>query len=174
MAKLAYSKLGIKTSQEIKTITFNDQLIEVKQYLPIEDKLKIVENVLNYSAEDKRFYNIGKIEVFLTLEVFYNYTNITFTDKQKENQPKLYDNLNTSGLMNAVIAAIPEQEFLFLYNLVKKTVKSVYNYSNSAVGILDTISQDYSNLDFDATAIQQKLADPENMEFLKSVLTKLG
>jgi hypothetical protein len=174
MAKLAYSKLGIKTSQEIKTITFNDQLIEVKQYLPIENKLKIVENVLNYSAEDKRFYNVGKIEVFLTLEVFYNYTNITFTDKQKENQPKLYDNLNTSGLMNAVIAAIPEQEFLFLYNLVKKTIKSVYNYSNSAVGILDTISQDYSNLDFDATEIQQKLADPENMEFLKSVLTKLG
>ena len=50
MAKLAYSKLGIKTSQEIKTITFNDQLIEVKQYLPIEDKLKIVENLLS-SAE---------------------------------------------------------------------------------------------------------------------------
>lgn len=174
MAKLAYSKLGIKTSQEIKTITFNDQLIEVKQYLPIEDKLKIVENVLNHSAEDKRFYNIGKIEVFLTLEVFYNYTNITFTDKQKENPAKLYDNLNTSGLINGVIEAIPEQEFLFLYKLVKKTIKSVYSYSNSVMGILDTISQDYSNLDFDATMIQQKLADPENMEFLKSILTKLG
>jgi hypothetical protein len=174
MAKLAYSKLGIKTSQEIKTITFNDQLIEVKQYLPIEDKLKIVENVLNYSAEDKRFYNVGKIEVFLTLEVFYNYTNITFTDKQKENLPKLYDNLNTSGLMSSVIETIPEQEFLFLYNLVKKTVKSVYNYSNSIMGILDTVSQDYSNLDLDATAIQQKLMDPNNMELLKSVLSKLG
>lgn len=174
MAKLAYSKLGIKTSQEIKTITFNDQLIEVKQYLPIEDKLKIVENVLNYSAEDKRFYNTGKIEVFLTLEVFYNYTNITFTDKQKENQPKLYDNLNTSGLMAAVIEAIPEQEFLFLYKLTNGIVESIYKYNNSVMGILDTISQDYSNLDFDASAIQQKLADPENMEFLKSVLTKLG
>lgn len=174
MAKLAYSKLGIKTSQEIKTITFNDQLIEVKQYLPIEDKLKIVENVLNYSAEDKRFYNTGKIEVFLTLEVFYNYTNITFTDKQKENQPKLYDNLNTSGLMVAVIEAIPEQEFLFLYKLINGIVESIYKYNNSVMGILDTISQDYSNLDFDASAIQQKLADPENMEFLKSVLTKLG
>lgn len=174
MAKLAYSKLGIKTSQEIKTITFNDQLIEVKQYLPIEDKLKIVENVLNYSAEDKRFYNVGKIEVFLTLEVFYNYTNITFTDKQKENPAKLYDNLKVSGLTDVVIETIGVEEFEFLKNLIKTTTKAVYDYSNSVMGILDTISQDYSNLNFDATAIQQKLADPENMELLKSILTKLG
>lgn len=174
MAKLAYSKLGIKTSQEIKTITFNDQLIEVKQYLPIADKLKIVENILNYSAEDKRFYNVGKIEIFLTLEVFYNYTNITFTDKQKENPAKLYDNLKTSGLAEVVIESIGVEEFEFLKKLIKKTIKAVYEYSNSVVGILDTISQDYSNLDLDATAIQEKLADPENIALLKSVLTKLG
>ena len=36
------------------------------------------------------------------------------------------------------------------------------------------LNNDYSNLDLDATNIQSKLADPKNMEFLKSVLTKLG
>ena len=38
----------------------------------------------------------------------------------------------------------------------------------------ENISTDYSNLNFDASAIQQKLADPENMELLRSVLSKLG
>ena len=34
--------------------------------------------------------------------------------------------------------------------------------------------QDYSNLNLDATEIQKKLADPNNMELLKSIMTKLG
>ena len=39
---------------------------------------------------------------------------------------------------------------------------------------LDTIKQDYSNLDFDASAIQAKLGDPENIALLRDVLAKLG
>ena len=39
---------------------------------------------------------------------------------------------------------------------------------------MEESSADYSNLSLDATAIQQKLADPQNLEFLKSVMTKLG
>ena len=174
MAKLTLNKLGLKSTVEIKPIVWNEQTIEVKQYLPIEDKLKIVENVLNYSAEDKRFYNVGKIEVFLTLEVFQNYTNITFTDKQKENPAKLYDNLNTSGLVNSIIEVIPEQEFLFLYKLVKKTIKSVYSYSNSVMGILEAVQQDYKDVNFDTEQIKEQLSGLDNLSMLKDILTKLG
>ena len=42
------------------------------------------------------------------------------------------------------------------------------------MGILENISADYSSLDLEASKIQQKLADPNNMAFLKNVLTKLG
>ena len=42
------------------------------------------------------------------------------------------------------------------------------------MGIMEQISADYSNLSLDATAIQQKLADPQNLELLKGVMTKLG
>ena len=42
------------------------------------------------------------------------------------------------------------------------------------MGILEIVSQDYSNLDLDAQKIQKEIADPENMELLKNVLTKLG
>ena len=40
MAKIAFSKLEIKkVNNEVKNIQFNDIEIEVKQYLPIQDKL---------------------------------------------------------------------------------------------------------------------------------------
>jgi hypothetical protein len=174
MAKLAYSKLGIKSIKETENIIFNEQNIEIKKYLPINEKLKIVEKMLEYSSDDKRFYNVGKIEVYLTLEIIYNYTNIVFTDKQKEDPTKLYDNIVNSELMETIISMIPEKEIEFLKNLVDDSIKSIYQYTNSALGILDAITQDYSNLNLDASEIQAKLADPSNLELLKNVLTKLG
>ena len=47
MAKVAFSKLGLKVNQDIKTIEFNGQNIEVKQYLPIQDKLRLISNIIN-------------------------------------------------------------------------------------------------------------------------------
>jgi hypothetical protein len=55
-----------------------------------------------------------------------------------------------------------------------ETIKSIYAYRNSAMGILDAVASDYSNLNLDAHNIQQALADPNNMELLRNVLTKLG
>jgi hypothetical protein len=42
------------------------------------------------------------------------------------------------------------------------------------MGILDNISTDYSNLNLDATEIQKKIGNPENITLLKDVLAKLG
>jgi hypothetical protein len=39
MAKVAFNKLGLKMNQETKNIVFNGQSIEIKQYLPINEKL---------------------------------------------------------------------------------------------------------------------------------------
>ena len=52
MAKITYSSLKLKTKEDIKEINFNDSKIEVKQYLPIADKIDLVdqsflENYLN-------------------------------------------------------------------------------------------------------------------------------
>ena len=53
-------------------------------------------------------------------------------------------------------------------------VDSIYAYQNSTVGIMDTISQDYSQLNLDANEIQKKLADPNNLELLKQIAPLLG
>ena len=174
MAKIGFTKLGLKPNNEIQYIEFNEQTIEVKQYLPVEEKLELITNVLELSHDSNNFSNPVKVSVYTTLEIIEKYTNVNFTDKQKENPTKLYDLLVGNGFAAAVIKAIPEPEYDEILTGIKQTIKSVYKYQNSVLGILDTISQDYSNLNLDATEIQKKLADPNNMELLKGIMTKLG
>lgn len=174
MAKVSLTKLGLKVNQDVKNIEFNEQIIEIKQYLPINEKLELISSVINSAADKNNFSNPVKENVFLTLEILYHYTNINFTDKQKEDPVKLYDLVVSSGLVNKVTDLIPEEELDEVINGLAQSVKAIYTYRNSVLGILESISQDYSALNLDATEIQQKLADPDNMALLKQVLTKLG
>ena len=174
MAKVSLTKLGLKVNQDVKNIEFNEQNIEVKQYLPINEKLELISSVINSAADENNFSNPVKENVFLTLEILYHYTNINFTDKQKEDPVKLYDLVVSSGLVNKVTDLIPEEELDEVINGVAQSVKAIYAYRNSVLGILESISQDYSALNLEATEIQQKLVDPDNMALLKQVLTKLG
>ena len=174
MAKVSFTKLGLKKNQDVGILHINEQDIEVKQYLPINEKLELISSVINSAADENNFSNPVKENVFLTLEILYHYTNINFTDKQKEDPVKLYDLVVSSGLVNKVTDLIPEEELDEVINGVAQSVKAIYTYRNSVLGILESISQDYSALNLDATEIQQKLADPDNMALLKQVLTKLG
>lgn len=176
MAKVPYSKLNLKKKENVQTLVIGDDNIEieVKQYLPIEDKIKIVTNVLQNSADDNNFANPIKVDVFTNLEIIYNYTNISFTEKQKENPEKLFDILEENNVILAVIGQIPESEYCDLISWIQETIDAFYKYRNSAMGVLEQVSADYSNLNFDATAIQEKIADPANLELLKNIVTKLG
>ena len=174
MPKIGFTKLGLKPNNEIQFIEFNEQVIEVKQYLPVEEKLELITKVLELSHDSNNFSNPVKVSVYTTLEIIEKYTNVNFTEKQKENPTKLYDLLVGKGFAAAVIKAIPEPEYNEILTSIKQTIKSVYKYQNSVLGILDTISQDYNNLNLDATEIQKKLAAPENMALLKNIMTKLG
>lgn len=176
MAKLAYSKLGLNkmSTKDPKIIEFNGQNIEVTQYLPIEKKLDLISDIINKSIDNNVYYNPCRIDIYLITEIILAYTNINVTEKQKEDILKFYDSLIESGFAKIVLENIPVKEFNYIKNNSIKTISNIYKYKNSALGIFETISNDYSNLGLEATDIQQKLADPQNMELLKSVLTKLG
>lgn len=174
MAKIPFTKLQLKKRNEVKEFTYNDQVITVKQYLPIQDKLALISRVINAAADEYNFTNPVKLDMYLALEIVFTYTNISFTEKQKEDIAKLFDLLDENKFFDKVIELIPEEEYSTLWEGVVELSESIYAYQTSVLGILDTVSKDYKDLNFDATEIQKKLADPENMELLKSVLTKLG
>lgn len=174
MAKVSFTKLGLVKNQAVKNIVWNEQNIEIKQYLPINEKLELITNVLNSAHDEKNFSNPVKVEIFKTIEILYAYTNINFTEKQKEDIPKLYDLITSSGLFDTIKDNIPSSELDMLDESIYVSIDAIYTYQNSVMGILDTISQDYTDLDFNASDIQSKLADPKNIELLRGILTKLG
>lgn len=177
MAKIAFSKLGLTKDKldEFQTVEFNDQTVEVKQYLSIAEKAELISRVLNNSVDDDAgYYNNLKLDMWLALEIVYAYSNISFTEKQKSDPMKLYDLLSSNKLLNLIIGLVPESEFYYLTKVTHELATAIYTYRNSALGILDSIGRDYSNLNLDATEIQKKLADPENLTLLKNVIEKLG
>ena len=178
MAKMAFSKLDLVTCNDIEKITRQnkkgeDIIVEVKKYLPFEEKLTMISNIINQSIDDNGFYNPLKVTMFTGLEIVFAYTNLSFTDKQKNDLFKLYDQIVSSGLLNEIIDVIGI-EYATIKAQVQETIESIYSYKNSVLGILETVKSDYSNLDLDATNIQEKLSDPENIGLLRDVLDKLG
>lgn len=174
MAKVSFSKLGLKVNNEVVNIHFNDQVIEVKQYISVNDKLKLISEVINNTIDEHSFCNPVKVKVYLALGILDYYTNINFTEKQKEDPVKLYDLFESNGLLNQIYHVIPGEEFNNLTTGAWDSINAIYTYNNSAMGIMDNLGKDYSNLNFDASAIQEKLGNAENVEFLKEVLAKLG
>lgn len=174
MAKLAFTKLGLKPNQEIKIVEYNEQKIEVKQYISINDKLEIISNVINLSHDANNFSNPIRVDVYSALEILDVYTNINFTDKQREDPVKIYDLFKSTGLLNKIINAIPEEEYTELMDGIYRSIDAVYTYHNSILGILEAVSADYENLELDATKIKEALGDKADMGLLKEILTKLG
>lgn len=172
MAKINFTKLGLKKKSDVKTIKFNDIEIEVLQYLPIQDKLALISKVINLAHEDKGYPNPVKLEVIGAVEMVCAYTNLKFTEKQLEDVPELYDAMESNGFIDAIISAIPCTEYDFVVKGIDDTIKGVYDYQNSVYGILDGIATDYKDLEFDATEIQKALGDKEGMAFLKNIIDK--
>ena len=81
ITKMKLTKENIK--QE-KNFSYNDETVVVKQYLPINDKLGMIQDIMTYAMAESNnnFMNPVKIEVFSMLFFTEYYTNIKFTEKQ--------------------------------------------------------------------------------------------
>lgn len=173
--KVGLTKLGLKKNTNLIPLEWNEQIIEIKEYLPIEDKINVIEHIVNFSLDENNFANPARIMINTVLEIMFAYTNINFTDKQKEDRLALYDLLVSSGLWKSVENKLAELGELSIIQItVREVIDEVYKYKNSAVGILQAISEDYSNLDLDAEKIREKIGNKENVEFLRDVMNKMG
>lgn len=175
MAKLAFSKLNKIKNVSDKIISIGDNDIILKQYLPLADKLELIIAVIEQAGNgEEGFFNLVKLEAFYRIEMVKRYTNISFTDKQLEDIPKLYDALILNNIWNTIISEIPEQEQEYIWNNILSMAKEITTYNNSILGILKSISQNYDQLNLDATEIQKKIGDPENLALLKAMVNKTG
>ena len=142
MAKVSFGTLKLKKQETTTTIKIADKDIEVLNYLPIEDKYDLIQATLQQSAEGIGFNEV-LLELNLNLNIIYLYTNLTFTDLQRQDKFKLYDILETNNIINDVIGAIPEKEFKILINLFNKELNRMIEENRSAAGIVNNLIGDF-------------------------------
>lgn len=169
----------LSLKNEKTTITSQKYKIKVKQYLPLDEKFKVINEVLRLVADDNNFVNVLNLRAWRNLTLIRHYTDIDLDEyfngiDIEEKCKNIYDLFFVNNLFDDVFKNIPVNEFKLITEMVDNTVEEFYKYRNSIKGILEAVSADYSQLDLDASAIQEKLNNPENVGFLKEVMTKLG
>ena len=174
MVKVSLTKLNKIKSLDPIDIKIGEETISVVQYLPLEKKLTIMQNIIEQAGNNEEgFYNIVKLSVFYTIEMLRVYTNISFTEKQLEDPQKLYDIIVLNNIWGTVKDSIPEKERDYIWDNTCALAREITDYNHSALGILKLISDDYDNLNFDVQEMTEKLSDRTNLDLVRNLLTKL-
>lgn len=169
MAKVAFSKLNkIKNLPSI-SYKFGEYEVEVEQYLPLEDKIGLIEAVIELAGDEVGFFNIVKLEAFYRIMMIKKYTNITFTDKQMEDIPKLYDLIELNDVWAFVEDKIPEKEREYIWNNILELATRITEYNNSVLGILKTVNTRYANTENNINELFEKLADSDALALVKQI-----
>lgn len=178
MAKVPFSKLNVKINGSDCKCSYNDGedevWYEVRHYLPLKEKIEMIERIINQSVDDNGFYNPMRVKLYMVLEIMYAYTNLSFSAKMKEDPYKLYDLVVSTGIFTDVVSSIREKDWSEIQENVWAIIDNIYKYNNSAMGILEHINTNYSDLGLDALKIKEDLSDPENLGLLRDIITKLG
>lgn len=129
---MKYSDLNLTINNN--TIKVNDN-INVLEYLPIEDKYSIIYLALQ-NAEENGEYNLIKLQMYYQLYMVYMYSNLEFTDEEKQNESKVYDELKSNGILDGILAAIPASETIYCDAVLKETLDAKRTYRNTVASVI--------------------------------------
>ena len=175
MAKVSFTKLNKVKSIPAISYPFGEVEIEVEQYLPLEKKLDLIIAVIEQSGNSEQgFFNLVQLQTYYTIEMVKAYTNISFTDKQMEDIPKLYDAIILNDIWAFVEDKIPATERDYVWQNIIEMANRVTEYQNSVLGILKQLTVNKDALDLDITDIMNKIQDPESLTLLKQLVDKTG
>lgn len=163
--KVSYANMKLKTNTDVNTFDFAGQTIEVLKYLPASDKYDLLMVTLQKSIEEGA-YNEFKLNLYFELNLVYMYTNISFTEKQREDEFKLYDALASNGFFKEFFGALEESEYDELFTQLNAIKAASTAHRESAGAVLNRFIDD---LPKNAEAAQ-KIVENFNPEEYKAVI----
>ena len=141
MAKVTYASLKLKSDTSVNKFDFQGHEIEVLRYLPVEDKYDLVMITLQ-KAEENGIYNPVKLDMYFHLYLIYLYSNLSFTETQKENESKLYDTLKSNGFIDLFLDNMEETEYADLYTYINECQEDILHFKNTAGAVLQSVIND--------------------------------
>lgn len=139
-----FSDIDTKYKKEFKTFTWCDKEIKVSQYLPIDEKIALIDIALQKSMNNGMVHPL-QLKKYYELGLVYMYTDVIFSDEDRADEAKLYDVLYCSNFINDVIKAIPAREIQTLAEMLKETKIAIEKHKVSVVGIIETLINTIEN-----------------------------
>ena len=137
MAK--FSDMNLSINKSIKIIKVAGIEVAVKQYLPADDKNSILENVMQ-QADQGTILNTYNLDSLFHLYLVLKYTDIEFSNEDKEDMLVLFDILDSNGIIDAIVSAIPEEEYNTLRDNLLDMVEHYLTYRNSARALVEQLT----------------------------------
>ena len=149
--------------------------VEVRAYLSIDEKAKLISWVISRSL-DERTATISPVrfETYFALAVVQNYADIEYNAENENDYGKIYDLLETNHIIDQVISAIPADEFEFLKSLAIDTAEDVERYSMSFLGMVNVMSSNAIELDKQLQNVLSKIKNAEGLEQLSVIKDVVG
>lgn len=133
-----YKDLNLKTNTDTITFNFEGKDIEIFKYLPLEYKYDLIMSALN-DSDEQGVYNCLKLDAYFHLNMFISYVkNITFSKEDLDDKLKLYNELNSSGMLDAFAVALNEREYEECFEALAKLEKVTTKYRNTLGAALRT------------------------------------
>ena len=150
----------------------------VRDGLTTQEMLQWADDVIDLlSIDETRVFNSVKFNVIRAIEGLKAFSNIEFTDEELEDYGKLYDRLNQNGLISVFYANLVTSDIetaAWVNGNMEEMIRAMYDYNNTAYGIMEGIVQKYKDTEFDVERLTNEMKDPDTVPFLKEVITKLG
>lgn len=153
-----------------------DSVLKVANYLPIEDKGNLITFVVDMALDTTTgCFSPVRVETYFALAICRWYGDMVFDDDDIQiNVALTYDTLETNGIIDAIMNAIPKDELEFIQDLVKDTISDIARYNSSAAGIIQMMNQNASQLDTQITNILDSIKNGENLETLSVIKDMVG
>ena len=171
---MLFKDMIVTLQNELKTVQIGDNIqFNVKQYLPAEDKNALLEIAMQ-TADQGTILNTFALDAIFHTYLVFKYTDIEFSEEDREDLFTLYDLLEENGIINAVVAAIPVEEYNSLRTYLEEMVDSYLTYRNSAHALVEqfsmfapqvaqNLSEISKNIDIEKLQQVVKLADVTGM-----------
>lgn len=156
------SNLDIK--QEEVTITFNNQNIKVKSYIPFEDKRRLIQFVINQNRRNKNTGMLSRYDIDKKLDIAlvnyytdYKFDNIADSDAINE----AYDILETQGFFQNLVNTIPKKEYDYIIEMLQYEIDNDNKFKLTMTGSIDDLISKFGDgLD----NLEQAMKELENFD----------
>lgn len=135
----SFKDMNLKIKNDIKIVEIAGQKVAVKQYLPSEDKNAILEIAMQ-QADQGTILNTYSLDCIFHTYLVIKYTDIKFTNEEKDDILALYDILETNGVIDVVVSAMPEEEYNMLIKKMEEMTENYLTYRNSARALVEQFS----------------------------------